>query len=427
MSGATVGLADTYIAALDNPAGLAMTLGGGDTNFATDTIYDGNVQNYENWIQTYHFGVALNQYPWGFSVGYVVPAVEGQIYQLQSPEKDVARLGIRAHEFHLSAGRIFLNNKLALGASLVLGQSETMIGSITTSTFNNSYYSYSVGAKLGVSYQLPKRFILGASYSMPMHYPVNTPDNFDRQLPGFFQPIDVPSKIALGIGWIPNRFLRADFTTFLVGTNENAALLGNDSTRVGLNPTLQPKIGVAYNFVDYKELRATAFIGTYYEVSRIQNAPSRLHGTVGIEVKPWILSLGWGLDTSTNYRNYFGSIGVDVFKVMEKLDIIPAMWRPPYAGIAPKPGHFSDEGLSRPLVRDWKPRGPKFDPIEIGLNIPQKIQEKAEKISKDVVDVFKESFSASPTPNSRRPKPTHHRIPIRKSNTNVKKLNKSRK
>ena len=44
MGGASAGLADTFAAALDNPAGLAMTVGIGDIHFATDSIADGNIQ-----------------------------------------------------------------------------------------------------------------------------------------------------------------------------------------------------------------------------------------------------------------------------------------------------------------------------------------------------------------------------------------------
>src|SRR5690349_14222379 len=57
MSGATLGLAETFIASLSNPAGLAMTLNGADVNFATNTTYDGVIQ--PTAIQSYSLGIAL--------------------------------------------------------------------------------------------------------------------------------------------------------------------------------------------------------------------------------------------------------------------------------------------------------------------------------------------------------------------------------
>src|SRR3954465_6490571 len=76
MSGATVGLADTFIAALDNPAGLAMTLNGIDANFTTNFVYDGNIQSFDKSKGFYDFGIASDSYPWGFSIGLVSNAHE---------------------------------------------------------------------------------------------------------------------------------------------------------------------------------------------------------------------------------------------------------------------------------------------------------------------------------------------------------------
>ena len=69
MAGATVGLADTYLAAVDNPAGLAMTMNTGDLNFTRNWIYDSNVQDGLTPITSNSMGAALNMHPWGFSIG----------------------------------------------------------------------------------------------------------------------------------------------------------------------------------------------------------------------------------------------------------------------------------------------------------------------------------------------------------------------
>ena len=407
MAGATLGLADTFIASIDNPAGLAMTLNGGDTNFASDVIYDANIQNYNSAIYTYAFGAALNTYPWGFSMGYVSPFEEGQQYSLTQAPNDPVNLKNTAREAHLSFAHIFFHDRLSLGLSLILSQAENQI-EVPTKNMSEAFHSYSIGATVGSTIQLKHRLLLGLSYSLPMHYAVDSENNPNSGVTHFFQSIDVPSRFGIGLGWIPNRFFRADLTTLLVGRTDNTALLRDNEIQVGEYVTLQPKIGIAYTMFDYKELKGTLFLGSYYEVTRIAGTSDRLHGTIGMEFKPWILSVGWGLDSSYNYKNYLGSIGIDVFKVMEKLEIIPAMWRPPYAGPFPKPTYFSDEGLARPLVKNWVQQGPALDPFKIGLAIPGKIEEKAlqfeksleeeaSEITNDVIDSVSDTKKSTPT------------------------------
>ena len=125
MGGASTGLADTFIAALDNPAGLAMTVGIGDIHFATDSIQDGNVQHFGSTVTTDSFGLALSLYPWAVSVGYLSPYREEERYALE-PLRNVgtaerghararsvgganfrARSILRGRDAHLGAGATF--------------------------------------------------------------------------------------------------------------------------------------------------------------------------------------------------------------------------------------------------------------------------------------------------------------------------------
>jgi hypothetical protein len=389
MSGATLGLADTFIAALDNPAGLAMTLSGADSNFASTTIHDGNVQNFQSTMTGSNFGVALNTYPWGFSLGYNARTHEGQEYVLSTVPNDVAYLSTATREFSISVARVLLKNRLSLGWSMILGQAENQMEFLKNTAPNTAYHSYALASNFGALYRFPHRFLLGISYRLPMHYTVNQAAS-PSEIPGFFQPIDVPWRLGLGLGWIPNRFFRADLSVFAIGPTAGTALLRDDTTLVGQQTTFQPKIGGAYNFIDFKELKATAFLGLYYETSRIDNETGRSHITSGIEIKPWILSLGAGSDFAKNYKNLILSLGVDIFKVMEKLDIIPTMPHSPYAGALPGPDAYSTTGLPSTLIRNEKPpqgqQGP--NPIQIGLDIPKKIKQKAKQIKNDVVDAF---------------------------------------
>jgi hypothetical protein len=413
MAGATVGLADTYIAALDNPSGLGMTLNGADFNLSTGRIYDGWVQNSNPTsdqiaqpVDYFNVGAALSQYPWALSLGYIVSTEEDQLYDPATAPFDTAQLAIRTRELYASAARTLFNNRLSIGASLILGQAYDAVNFSSSTRLDHSYYSYSVGGTLGASWKLPipHRVILGLSYKLPMNYSIETPAGYTNEFPGFFQSVSNPSRLGLGLGWIPNRFLRADFSTFIIGSTPGVALLRDDSISLGESSTIQPRIGFAYYFADYKELKATAFLGSYYEVSRIQGLPNRLHATTGIEVKPWIFSLGLGLDTSRNFENYIFSFGIDVFRVMEKLDIIPPVWRPPYHGFLPSPLSRSDEGLARPLVKKWNPIGSPLDPIEVGLAIPEKIEKKAVEFSNDIIKAFQIRKDTEPSKTGARSK-----------------------
>ncbi len=422
MAGATVGLADTFIASLDNPAGLAMTLYGGDTTFTSNTIYDGNTQNYDEAMYANDIGLAINLYPWGFSVGYVSPFQVGQPYGLASSPNDPTILTVKTRELYFSAARVFFNNRLALGGSLILGQSEHQMEFTNSPQLSASYHAYALGGNVGATFQFPNRFLLGLSYNLSMQYPANSLSEPTSGVTHFFQPINVPYRIGVGLGWIPNRFFRADISTFIIGTTDNAALLRDDSVIVGQYTTIQPKVGIAYQFLDFKNLQGTAFMGTYYEVTQVQDQPNRIHATGGFELKPWILTLGLGVDESQNYRNYLVSLGVDVFRVMEKLDIIPSLPRPSYVGAFPKTVSLSDEGLSQPLVKDWQATDKSVNPIQIGLDIPKRIKEKAKELGETMSNVFNSNSNSNSNPNKNSTKvaPT----PIKKRKRRIKALHK---
>src|SRR5690348_4085605 len=52
MAGATVGLALSFVGCLDNPAGLGMTLASPGIQITSNTVHDGQVQNFENGLET---------------------------------------------------------------------------------------------------------------------------------------------------------------------------------------------------------------------------------------------------------------------------------------------------------------------------------------------------------------------------------------
>ena len=84
MGGATVGLADTFLAAMDNPAGLAMTVGTGDIHFASNVIHDAHIQAFDTTSNPDSIGLALGLYPWALSVGYLSHYDESGDYGMRS-------------------------------------------------------------------------------------------------------------------------------------------------------------------------------------------------------------------------------------------------------------------------------------------------------------------------------------------------------
>lgn len=396
MAGATVGLADTYLAATDNPAGLAMTMNTGDINFTRNWIYDSTVQDGLTPISGNSMGAALNSYPYGFALGYTSPFSEGHSYMVPDHPEDPTKLSVDTQEYQLSAARLFANDKLSLGLSLKLGQSDKRIAFNEPVRVDRRHSSYAFGATIGAMIQLPRRFILGASYSTPMHYPINVEESPTPRLENFFQNVESPSRIALGVGWIPNRFFRMDLSVFRFGPTDEAALLKDQTMIVGDDSTYQPRVGLAYNAVELKNVQATLFAGAYYETSRIEKTESRIHATAGLEAKVWILSMGWGIDSSAGYKNYLVSFGVNPFKVMQKLNLIPTPWQPPRGGLLPRPDVLKDEGLPRSLVSNWKQKGPDMNPVDIGVALPGKVMDRMISAPGDLRDSGMEMLEQIP-------------------------------
>lgn len=393
LAGATVGLADTYIAAMDNPAGLAMTMQGVTLQFGANQIHDGNLQQYEAPIESTMYGGTANVYPYGFSFGWWTPHEEGQSYRL-APTDLPKRLEVQVREFQLSGARVFGNNRWSVGAALIFGQAQHSVGEATSNSFR-------LGGSIGVMYRFANRWLLGASYATPMEYKGDP----ERQISGapvdFFQPVKSPARIAIGSGWIPNRFFQLGMGMYFLGTTEDTALLSNQAKAVGARISAQPRIGTDYLFAEFKELQARAGVGSYFEFSRTEGEPGRLHATAAVEVAIWVVGFGWGIDKAEAYTNFIYAAGVDIIKVMKKLDLIPMGYSPPRLGLFPHPFRQSDEGLPRPLVKNWKDTPPQPDIIDIGKQLPRRLEHKLE----DVRDTLLDAVAKPPTEYDEPPTP----------------------
>jgi hypothetical protein len=381
MAGATVGLADTFLAASDNPGGLAMTLQGADENYVTNQVSDSHVQNPNSPNETESLGVAVSLHPWAFSLGLVTTSREGQTYAIPNTP-GFNSVTVTSRELRMAASRLLLDDRLSVGLSLNIGQGEEEIEPQFQSGPTSVDHVYRVGATFGGQYQLPNHFLLGASYALPVTYSFSGA-GAASQLPGFYQPIVVPERFAMGLGWIPNRNARMDFSVFAVGRSPNAALIRDDVTQIGTHDTFQPRLGAAYVFADFKNVKATAFGGTYFEWSRIDGESNRVHATGGLEVKPYVFTVGIGTDLSSGYSNFILSVGVDLLQVLERVKIVPTPYSPPHQGFLPSAIRLSDAGLPRPMVKDWVQKGPDMNPIEVIKKIPERTKVAVKELKKD--------------------------------------------
>ena len=240
MAGATVGLADTFVATGDNPAGLAMALALGDTHASTNRIYDGHLQDREAPLQASNLGAALSIQNFGISLGLVNIWDEGQFYRLPSTSTP-QWIESYVREYRLGGAYRF-NDRLSIGGQLRLANLVQGLGPATGADSNPSATDSGVAIGLGLLYRLPQqRLLLGASWSSGSTLDArdSVPSSFSL-LPGFAQPVQIPSRLSLGVGYVPNRLLRADFTIQRVGATPGAALLSSQSSSIGANATITP-------------------------------------------------------------------------------------------------------------------------------------------------------------------------------------------
>ena len=392
MAGATVGLGDPFAAAGENPAGLALTMNVGDTHASASEISDRAVQRSDAPMISSGFGAALQAGIWGFSLGSVTQWEEGQYFRIPG-QVDPYHLDQYLREYRGGIARRWESLGLSVGAQLRWGVLHQSLGKGTSEFDNPDQTTQGVGFTLGALYRLPRHLLLGAAYSSPIQFNPGIADSSFNVLPGYLQPVQSPTKISLGLGFIPNRIFRADLTLQWVDETPGASTLAEEGLLAGSHDTLEPRLGAAYVFGDFKAMRATAFAGTYLEPSRVLAAPTRLHATGGMELKWSFVNFGLGLDVAKGYQNRMASIGIDPFTVMEKIGLIP---KPPAhrpRGLLSSFLYQSDEGLPRGLNDSPRPEsgGPGIDPIRIGTDIPRKIGEKVRKLRpENVIETIKE-------------------------------------
>jgi hypothetical protein len=369
MAGAMVGLADSRIGSVDNPAGIPLTLDSTGLQIAGNAFQDGHVQSYSSLITTGSTVISLCPYPWGAGLASWAPQSEGDTYVVNGEEQELV---VRTREYHLSFANLFLNDRLSIGIKAIVGENSQAFRPLQGGGI--SHTAWGLGAGIGALYVLPHRVLLGLSYVPPIQYKMSNSDgDIHPQIGDFFQDARSPYRLSLGVGWLPSRFFKASAGLYIFGSTDNTALLSDDTRIVGANMTLQPRFGLSYKMLEYKQLTVQVSAGTYLEVMRTIGDPSRLHGTFALEVKPWILNFGWGIDEARHYQNFIFSAGVDLGKLLSRLKLIPPLPQYPYGGAFPDPTRLSDEGLGHALDSNWKKRDDNV--IDIGLRMPGKMRE----------------------------------------------------
>jgi hypothetical protein len=384
MAGSSTAVTDTVVSASqENPASLAMSLGGAGIQITSVETSDAQVQSAP--ASRGSFGLGASLYPWGFAMSQQTQNAEGQPYSVSGQTIDP---DLRLREYRLSVARVFWDDRLALGTSIIIGESVQVLNE------SNDHGDWSVGLNLGATYQFPRRWFASISYTPGHAY---EPTGFTSpELPGFFQPMKMPWRFNTAFGWVPNRFFKFSSSLHWIGPESGSALLKDETLLVGERITFQPRIGMSYRWIDMRAIRGRLNLGSYIETSRVAGGRTRMHVTGSIEVEPWIVNLGWGFDLAPDYRNIIFSGTVDLGMLAEILRVVPRPKRPPIGGLLPSPYFLSDEGLSRPMVANWvETTEDEEDMIEVGRDLPSKVRNRIENpnsslkaIGKDFIETL---------------------------------------
>ncbi len=383
MGGALVGLGDTKLSAIDNPAGLAMAMDDDGIEFSRNLVRDRALQPSRSSVEFTDFTAALTTYPWGFGYASWTPLIESQTYLLADGTEVQPK--VESIEYRFSAARVLMKNRLSLGVSLLHARTvESLTLPATFQSYNLTYTTWSMS--LGATVQLPRRWLVGMSYHFP--FTATTDQSLSTAgISSFLQPAQTPWRLGIGTGWIPNRNFQLGVSLYFIGPSPGVALLKDENATLTSHITLQPRLGASYRWLDFENLRSDLTLGTYYEVSRVASSPDRSHFTMGLHAKPWLLDLGWTTDFASDFKNHIFTVGVDIGKVLKILEFIPPGQPIERQGLLPQPLRINDDGLPRPLVADWKDPGTEHF-IETGQKLPNRVENKLKKTGKDVQKFF---------------------------------------
>lgn len=377
MAGASLATASSIAAAEANPAGFAMQTSSLSAQINKTSFEEKRIQKSGELIESRQAGIGLSPYPWGFSLAYYSPMTENGDYLVPTGNGKSLRSEVSVKEFRLTVARMFFENKLAVGATLAMVKAVRELG-------EHSYNALGLTYRLGVLYHIWDHIVVGANYLPGVSIKPAGGSATDYELPGFNRRVVMPTQIGIGIGWTPNRFFKTGFSVTYVSPTLNTALLADQSIITGDKRTFVPRLGVSYVMAEYRNFKTEVAAGSYYEMSRLSGYPARLHGTAALEVNPYFINLGGGIDLATDYKNVMFTIGIDIVRTARTLRLIPQDPVPPYNGFFPKPHTFSADGLPPGLTKGEEQSFKAPDVGDVGTilkDIPKRVVEQVEKVA----------------------------------------------
>jgi len=378
MGGATIAIPMSISAALENPAGFAMTTGSLSAQINKNTIDDNHLQKSQDAYDSNQWGLAVSPQNWGFGILYDSPKTEGGNYISPVTGHNLPT-EVSVKEFHAILAHSFFDSRFSIGVS----------AEIERAIRNLAGYSYggdSFGMQVGVLYRLKDHVMIGGSFRPQTRIDAAS-DSDQNELPGFNQPILCPAEIGLGVAWIPNRFFKTGFGLHYMASTPNTALLADQNVPIGQYAVLEPRLGASYVIGEFNHFKIEYAAGTYFEPSRIVGTNGRIHATMGLEVNPYFINTGVGFDAAAGYKNLMVSIGIDIVRTLRTFQIIPKDPVPPVNRFLPGPTQISPDGLPHGLTTD--------DPKGIA---PPSVSD-VRKIIEDIPKNISNQFGPAPTPS----------------------------
>ena len=356
-----------------NPASFGFSLDTVEAQINKYRIQDRSLNRAGDVSEESQGGLGVAVPPWGFGFSYFTPYSEIGSYATPVSNGVPVHMKVSLTEYHLTLSRILIKDRLSAGLSVEAVKANYEIGS------NDSTSSTKVLPRVGVLYSTPDRIFLGASFRPGAV--IHSDQSIGSQyVGGFAAPIQIPSLLNLGVGWLPNRYFRAGFDLMVPFGREGAALLADQNVQVGNHTTYQPHLGASYVLLEYQNFKVEFSAGTYLQVSRMDDTNNRFHKTAAVDINPWFINTSFGFDTAPQYRNVVASIGIDIVRTARFLGIIPKDSVPPLNGIAPAPLKESAVGLPGGMTVEQPKgtvKGPDIkDVSKIIEDIPARVSEK---------------------------------------------------
>jgi hypothetical protein len=370
MAGANVAMPNSISSSEANPAGYAMELSALSAQINNNTIRDNNIQKDGGRYDSSQWGLAVSPPGWGLGIAYYSPSSEIGRYISQSGIEGPAEVSVK--ELRFTVAHTFLNTKLSVGIAAKFMKAVREIDG-----FSDDKTAW--GIQIGALYRLVDHVVLGGSFSPQTTIDPSIPPSGQSAINGFDRAIISPARLALGIGWMPNRFFKAGVSVFVIAPTKNTALLYDQTLAYGQKTSIQPRVGASYVLAEYTNFKMEWAAGMYYESSRIDTEPSRLHYTTGLEANPYFINTGAGFDLAPGYQNVMLSVGIDLVRLARTYNIIPKDPVPAYDGFFPSFHQISADGMPDAMTTgETKSVAPiKLDDVgTIVKEIPEKIEDK---------------------------------------------------